>query len=370
MGESRPRPGDPDLTRLAAGEVAGVVAEAVALGRRRAVELLAQSVTDAILAEVGHGSSAPTGPAGGEPVDAAPVDAEPMDAAPVAAESVDAEPVDAEPVAAESVDAGPVEPPRSVQQGLYAYAITRSGARPPAEARSVNGSPLRVVTSGDLSLVVSEESMRDLEVDEDDLSETGRLAVLVRGHDAVVRSAFETGPVLPLRFGTVVPDEAAARQLLDTYGDRARALLNHLASSQEWGVRLVRPVEEAPAGDRGSRGDRDRERTSGTDYLARRRRSVLDAEAAGEQATRAGDRIAAELEGYVADSLRRGGHPGSSLLLDMAYLVPTEATPRFQADTDRLARELEQAGLRLEVSGPWPPYSFASLETEASGREA
>ena len=51
-------------------------------------------------------------------------------------------------------------------------------------------------------------------MDADDLSETGRLAVLARGHDAVVRAAVDAGPVLPLRFGTVVADEDGARRLL------------------------------------------------------------------------------------------------------------------------------------------------------------
>jgi hypothetical protein len=61
------------------------------------------------------------------------------------------------------------------------------------------------VAAGDLALLVSPVSPDDLRIDEDDLSENGRLATLARGHDAVVRAAAALGPVLPLRFGTVVP---------------------------------------------------------------------------------------------------------------------------------------------------------------------
>ena len=56
----------------------------------------------------------------------------------------------------------------------------------------------------------------------------------------------------------------------------------------------------------------------------------------------------------------------TSLMLDVAYLVAAATEARFRADTDRLARELAGHGLLLELSGPWPPYSFATLAQEVS----
>ena len=43
----------------------------------------------------------------------------------------------------------------------------------------------------------------------------GTLAELAREHDAVVRAVFRSEPALPLRFGTVLDGEDAARRLLE-----------------------------------------------------------------------------------------------------------------------------------------------------------
>ena len=64
----------------------------------------------------------------------------------------------------------------------------------------------------------------------------------------------------------------------------------------------------------------------------------------------------------VTETVRRGGSPGSSLLLDLAVLVGPTRETAFLATTAELRQRLEPDGLEVEVSGPWPPYSFASLE--------
>jgi hypothetical protein len=48
------------------------------------------------------------------------------------------------------------------------------------------------------------------------------------------------------------------------------------------------------------------------------------------------------------------------MILNGAYLVPDEETEGFRAVVSRLA-ELNPR-LELELNGPWPPYSFATLE--------
>jgi hypothetical protein len=221
------------------------------------------------------------------------------------------------------------------------------------------GTRLERVAAGDLALLVSRVLPDDLRIDEDDLSETGRLATLARGHDAVVRAAAGCGPVLPLRFGTVVPDEAAARRLLEEHAGSARAQLRRIGDNHEWGVKLVRRLTEpVPAGPRPV----DRQGVSGTEYLARRRQALHQREDDERSATGAAELLEETLRPCVRESLRRGGSPGSSLLLDLAFLVPPERESAFLAAAAELREKLDPDGLEVEVSGPWPPYSFAALE--------
>ena len=68
--------------------------------------------------------------------------------------------------------------------------------------------------------------------------EDGLLETLVREHDAVIRAVFEREPVLPLRFGTVVADTAAARQLLTERHQEVSTWLSRVACHREWGLRV------------------------------------------------------------------------------------------------------------------------------------
>jgi hypothetical protein len=180
--------------------------------------------------------------------------------------------------------------------------------------------------------------------------------VLARGHDAVVRAAVPAGPVLPLRFGTVVADEDGARRLLREHAATARERLDRIGDAREWGVRLVRSLTEQEPATTGPR-----EELSGTEFLTRRRQALRERDDAAQAARVAAESLEAALAPHVTESLRRGGAPGSSLLLDVAYLVPPGSEAGFLAEAERLGADLRPSGLSLEVTGPWPPYSFATL---------
>jgi hypothetical protein len=308
-----------ELDRIARGAVPDVVEAALARARERAVDRLADLLTEAIVAQALTG----TAPA-------------------------------------------PAAPPGRRDDGevLYAYGITRAGDRLPGVPALTGDGPLRRVTSGELGLLVSPVRPDELRVDEDDLSETGRLATLARAHDAVVRAAAEAGPVLPLRFGTVVADDAAARRLLDEHGEPAREQLRRIGDTREWGVKLLRRLE-APPGTAASRPE-ERSGVTGTEYLARRRQALAQQDSVEAAAGRAAELLLETLAPHVAQSVRRGGAPGSSLLLDVAYLVAPAAEAGFAAAVADLRERLAPDGLEVEVSGPWPPYSFASLGADGA----
>jgi hypothetical protein len=313
-----------DLERIAADAAPGVLAAALDRAREQAVARLADLLTDAIITHALAGG--------------------------VAAAVPRAQPTE---VHAEASGDRPAE-------ALYAYGITLAGLRLPEDARALtDGAPLERVALGDLELLVSPVRPDQLRIDEDDLSENGRLATLARGHDAVVRAAARSGPVLPLRFGTVVADESAARRLLEEHGDSAREQLRRIADTREWGVKLVRSLdaEPAPVGPRSG----DRSGVTGTEYLARRRRALEQHGEAEAAAGKAAEVLQETLRPHVTESLRRGGATGSSLLLDLAFLVRPDAETDFLAAAAELRERFASDGFGVEVSGPWPPYSFVSL---------
>jgi hypothetical protein len=325
-----------ELEHIARRAVPGVVADALDRAREQAVARLADQLTDAIVAMALAGTL-PAATPGNRPPEPRPAPLRPPEPRPP--------------------EERPSEPP---PHALYAYGITPASVRLPDDVRPLtDDGELGHVEVDDLALLISPVRPDELRVDEGDLSETGRLAVLVRGHDAVVRAAAGAGPVLPLRFGTVVRDEAAARRLLREHHDSARDQLQRIGSAREWGVKLVRRHEAEPAPAHSTAGERNG--VTGTEYLTRRRQALAQHEAAEAAAERAADLLTATLRPHVRETLRRGGSPGTALLLDLAFLVPLEDEAGFTAAAAELAEPLAADGLAVEVSGPWAPYSFVSL---------
>jgi Gas vesicle synthesis protein GvpL/GvpF len=222
---------------------------------------------------------------------------------------------------------------------------------------------IRLVTHRGLGLVVADvelDPFAALDTDPSSVTdapdENDPLVVLARRHDDVVRAVFEREPVLPLRFGTILRDRPAAARLLADRHELANAELDRLAGHREWGVRARFAQPSAPAA-------RPRDDLSGTEYLAMRRQRLAAAEHDRRRGADAATALHDALAGWateVADRTPRS----PALLLDSAYLVPAAREPAFHTEIER---QLGAADVAVEVTGPWPPYSFARLELPAGG---
>jgi hypothetical protein len=236
--------------------------------------------------------------------------------------------------------------------GLCAYAITRNHVLDPAGPLGI-----QLIEHHGLALVVAEvEPAPFAELEKDpahELSEDDPLVMLARRHDVVVRAVFERHPVLPLRFGTILRDGQAAARLLADHHDEAAGWLDRVAGHREWGVRARQARPDTPA-------EAPTEDLSGTEYLAVRRGRLAAAARTRRDGSTAAAALHETLARHAAESVPRARKSGTPLL-DAAYLVPAGAEPAFRAEIERFPE------LAVEITGPWPPYSFVRLElsTEA-----
>lgn len=236
----------------------------------------------------------------------------------------------------------------SDRKGLCAYVITRHGDLE-------LGPPLRLIGHRRIGLVVAEVDPARFEAIDTDGPADGDLVELARTHDAVTREVFRCAPVLPLRFGTVLADEAAAVTLLKAAYDQALSFLDELDGHREWGVRLclAKPKDESE----------EHSGLTGTEYLLRRRERLAGVRRAQEDAARAVDRLHGRLLAHATRSVERSS--GRHASAEHAYLVAVDREPLFHNEIDRLAGELAAGGITVERTGPWPPYSFVDIELEA-----
>ncbi|WP_405560831.1 GvpL/GvpF family gas vesicle protein [Streptomyces sp. NBC_01180] len=258
----------------------------------------------------------------------------------------------------------------------YVYAVSRGGTLSDVTSGAVpglDGSVLRTVSADGLEALVS--SVPDEAFGSDgmkaQMEDLKRLEEIARGHHAVVEAAYGATTVLPLRLATVyLSDERVAAMLHERRAEFAE-LLSWLEGHVELGVKVYAdphgPAEAQPP----KASDPAAPVSPGRAYLQQRRaqrRNQQDAfRTAGDLAAEVPDRVAAVVRARVAHRPQQGelaSSPGENIAND-AYLVPAGRVGEFRRTLDALADG--RSGVRIEITGPWAPYSFATPPAVAQG---
>jgi hypothetical protein len=224
---------------------------------------------------------------------------------------------------------------------IYAYSIGDPAADAPSDRRGLGGAVLRTLESAGLAAVYSRHrALRPRPSPE-----------LVLVHERVVEAVMARGAALPLRFGTVLDREDQLAAAVDERKDELRRALERVRGHVELGVRVMRP--DAPGSDpRSGDAGGDVDGTSGRAYLLARAAEHHRADqAAGEI-----HRPLAELA--AASTVRERPRPPAVMVA--AYLVDAGRIDDFRTRAEELAARHDD--LKLVVTGPWPPYNFATEE--------
>ena len=227
---------------------------------------------------------------------------------------------------------------------LLAHAITRRATGGPEAG--IRGRPLEQITAGELGLWAT------LWDDEPTLSRDDAFA-----HHDLVAVLCDAGPCLPIRFGTWLADDEAARRSLDAEQDRFTAALDRLADRREVAITLLWS-EASPGG--ASDGARTvaaarPDQPPGRAFLERQR--AIHSVTAERRKTAEGfaSRLAVDLAVDQAD-VRHETCPSAEVALSMSLLAGRDEAGALKARATAAAGAIE--GVRAVVSGPWPPYSF------------
>lgn len=237
--------------------------------------------------------------------------------------------------------------------GLLVYAVVRAERDLPDDATGVDGSALSLVPYGEIGAVVSEVAPG---------RPIGRRADLTAYSD-VVAALVPGGVVVPIGFGTVLPDDhEVVAELLAPREAELAELLTGLDGQVQYNLRAGYVDETVLA--EIVRGDpeigRLRERTRGLpEDVAigdRIRLGELVAQAWERLAYRDADRLLREVAPVLtAHAVRR--EPAPSAALDAALLVEAARAQELEDTLEHLA---EQTGgrMRLRLVGPLAPYDF------------
>jgi hypothetical protein len=249
-------------------------------------------------------------------------------------------------------------------RGRYLYAVCRR-LDPTALGgiAGVGDEPLEIVEVLDLQGVVGT-------VDLDEFGEDGLRSNLerldwvertARRHDAVIQACALHAATAPMRMATIYLDDDGVCSRLELWYDALVAALDRVTGRQEWSVKVYAPAHAAPDPNDGTRAV-----SSGAAYLRQKKAAADQRRAAEAQAMRA----AREIDGLLGDLAVARRHlraQDSSLsgveetmLLNGAYLVDEQTAAEFTAQLAQLVAAHPEVS--IACGGPWPPYSFATVE--------
>jgi Gas vesicle synthesis protein GvpL/GvpF len=247
----------------------------------------------------------------------------------------------------------------AAKKAKYVYGVIRPSTGSKPRAKGILGKPVRVVRSDSLGALVSDVPNEELEAGRDELLT----------HARVLEKALEHGAVLPMRFGVVMPDEAAVRgQLLDAHGAELEAQLRAMEDKVELNVKGMYDeatiLAELLAEDAEIAELREivHGRPEDATYPERIRLGELVAE--GLTAKRDAD------EQRLIDRLRQQAvavEPGplvhEHMAVNASFLVERRELTAFDEALERLAAE-QHPRIGFKLTGPLPPHSFVELSVE------
>ncbi|MEU0989956.1 GvpL/GvpF family gas vesicle protein [Streptomyces sp. NPDC005953] len=253
----------------------------------------------------------------------------------------------------------------------YVFAVCQGGGSSDASVSCLPGMPdggtVRVLPAGALSAVVQTVRAADYTDDvwQERLADRPSLEAYARAHHAVVSAVAAGGATVPLPLATLYHDDGRVRRTLTEEAGRFHTALRRVAQHSEWGVKVYAVDEQDPAavGPATAVGRAPTAPGAGLAYLNRKRGIQERRERRREQALHIAESVAAELQQLATASrklrsaLPDDQDPRQVQVLNATYLVAEHRAAEFAALAGVLG---ERTGTRIELSGPWVPYSFVS----------
>ncbi|GAA1971640.1 GvpL/GvpF family gas vesicle protein [Catenulispora subtropica] len=249
---------------------------------------------------------------------------------------------------------------------VWLYAVVSADGPPLPDTSGVAGESPYLVPGPGVAAVAGRVPRADF--DEEPLrarlEDVAWLDRTVRTHHRVIAALATTRPVLPMRYATVYREDSGVSAMLSAHRDELLAILERITGCTEWGVKIYLAHASSALSDSDSVQPADEQRP-GTAYLLRRKAQRWDRQ---ETLRLAADEVGRFHGALAATAVERARHPlqdsetsgrREPMLLNGAYLVADEHLPTWEKMIASFVADHDE--LSVEVTGPWPAYSFTDL---------
>lgn len=256
--------------------------------------------------------------------------------------------------------------------GLWTYAIARAGHPLPQRVEAIDGSTsVQSVESSGLAAFVTPVDLREYSQQAVDAhaGDIEWLGAIGYRHQAVMQALMNGGTVIPLRAFTLFGSRQMVEAQLRTGAEQFTRVLERLDGKQEWTLRIEFEPERWKEAV-GTRVASLRDITAQMDTAApgkafllrkkfdeEKKRAVKEAELD----------LVREIEQNVIDRLRCETVAESRQQRDGAFpqinvLINRDEEAVLQELHSDLTARYSEAGVSVAISGPWPPYTFATAQ--------
>jgi hypothetical protein len=226
---------------------------------------------------------------------------------------------------------------------LYAYCLCADLDAVDKSVAGIFGTAVRVLKIEDVAVLVSE-------CDAVSVNRENALA-----HAAVVRSVLNQTTPMPFRFGTLATEQQL-RSFITTNKPAIAIKLAHLRGCVEMDLKTTwQRSESTPPKPDPAEGP-------GTAFLKEKRRELFGDEQAAAQHKELSGLLRAELGSLIRDEKISLQPSDRAVIAKVFHLVESSEINEYRAKVRELLQKRPE--MQLEVSGPWPPYSFANIELE------
>ena len=265
---------------------------------------------------------------------------------------------------------------KETNSALYVYGFTQAGLVPDTGVSAHLPSagideqhPPFFRRSGTVAAVLSRVSLSDFceAAGEKNLQDLAWVAPRACRHEAVLEKVMRLGAVLPARFGTLFSSTASLEDFMRRHETEMVRFLERVSGQEEWALKgfldQARAETEWLARQRAEEPGRPT-LSPGAAYLLEQSRRIKAREALDDRLAAACGALLDELNRLASEIVprrivaRKTPDAAGEMVLNWALLLPAAAVAGFRDRIERANAEQKSGGLALEVSGPWPPYSF------------
>jgi len=256
--------------------------------------------------------------------------------------------------------------------GVYVYCFTRARWVGQIASEGIDGrATVAVMTDSPLAAVYSRVDLGEFDGEEaeDRLADPDWVLPRACRHERVVEEVMQSGPVLPVRFGTVFRSQSRLAEVMEAREGALLSALDSLDGRQEWAVKGFADAEKVRRWLLAADADLARAQDGlpenpGVRYFAEKRLDGRVEEALGRWRRAVAGEARRDLEPYVREirplpvQSRQVTGRRDDMVFNLACLVASGEVAALRSAAEALEADGAEQGLAVQVSGPLPPYTF------------